>query len=121
VQGEKVGKGVMENLTVLKIENLIGITIKWACPIYKHNLGHWGYGLDGGICKIDSFVDGNISSTIIEGSNISSAKMADYALLPHNIEWIRRDGGFMQVKGDGKNNCFYYSDEDRLVSFEIIN
>jgi hypothetical protein len=96
------GMGILNKKVLLTKENLpelVGKRIKWEAPIYKHNLGHYGYGLDGGICKIlevDLHNRRPITALIEEGANI------DYA--------------FIELVG----SYISFSDYDRIISFEEL-
>lgn len=105
-----IEKSMWENdclLIPLKLIDLEGKTIKWKAPIYKHNVGHFGYGKDGGIAQIlkVSITERNpiIESIIIEGAN------------PNSIfsEW--------KSNPPPLNHPLCFSDGDRYVSFEVIS
>jgi len=111
----------MEILTIEKARELIGKDIKWKAPIYEHNEGYYGMGYDGGIAVIESVSEeGKIQSNTIDGADLSCVGIEHFTLIPHEIEWCRKEGYMQHIEGDGNNNCYYFSDNDRGVSFEEI-
>ena len=94
----------MKNLVDKSIlPNLIGKTIKWECPIYKANLGHYGYGLDGGTFILKA-IDLSAKKPIVEVEIIEGA-----------------DPKFIFVEKYENDNILCYSDSDRFVYFEYEN
>lgn len=100
----------MKNLTPNNIESLIGKTIRWEAPIYHNNIGHWGEGLDGGICVLKS-VDPTERKPILESEVLEGTD-------PKYIfnEYLRRGEALVSLN----DNPFCFSDEDRYVSFELV-
>lgn len=88
-------------LTAEILPSLVGKTINWAAPIYKGNLGYYGYGIDGGIATITEVNMAQrwpIKARIIEGSDINFG----YIEKPWTEDYVA------------------YSDADRPVSFEVV-
>jgi hypothetical protein len=79
---------------------LVGRKIKWYAPIYKGNLGYYGYGEDGGTCIIKA-IDLKARKPIVETEIIEGADISY---------------GFHD---NATQSMIAYSDSDRIISFEI--
>jgi hypothetical protein len=95
-----IEKNPIRYLDRKNLENLVGRKIKWHADMYKHNIGYYGRGKDGGICIIKSLDFKNrkpiLDAEIIEGADIRFAFF------------------------DGFEPSFIaYSDSDRLITFEL--
>ena len=82
------------------LPSLVGKKIKWDAPIYSGNLGHYGYGLDGGIFILKG-IDITKRCPIVEVEIIEGANPI-----------------YIFVETYGTDHVLCYTDSDRFVSFE---
>ena len=81
-------------------KELIGKTIKWHAPAYKHNEDYTGISK---ILAVNTTDRRPLKTETIEGKNL------DYAFINE------------QDKDDVENGLLCFSDGDRYVTFEVLN